>query len=210
MGRGSWLPATLQFVRPYYTPVDVEKGTKWATEISAELEKSDMGVICLTRENVSKPWILFEAGALSKKPRSHVCTLLFGIAKTDVEFPLAMFQATEFTKDDFKKLLETINNAGGDSKLGNPILDQVFEMWWPKLEGQVAKILGEYKPADGNGRRSVEDMVKEILEFTRSSQRGEVEVEKRHRERLQYYLMCVEELKGRIEELKDAALHAQA
>jgi hypothetical protein len=61
-----WLPATLQFVKPYFTPVDIEKGTKWVSEISAELSKSHVGIICLTKENLSSPWILFEAGALSK------------------------------------------------------------------------------------------------------------------------------------------------
>ncbi len=62
----SWLPGVLQFVRPYFTPDDVEKGAKWNSEISKELEESDVGILCLTRNNLDKPWIIFEAGALSK------------------------------------------------------------------------------------------------------------------------------------------------
>jgi len=37
----TWLPGTLQYVRPYFTPDDIEKGTKWDSEIAKELESSD-------------------------------------------------------------------------------------------------------------------------------------------------------------------------
>ena len=62
----NWLPSALQFVKPYFSPEDIEKGAKWGSEIAKELETSNIGVICLTRDNTEKPWILFEAGALSK------------------------------------------------------------------------------------------------------------------------------------------------
>ena len=60
----SWLPSALQSVKPYFTPEDIEKGAKWGSEISKELESSNIGIVCLTRDNTEKPWILFEAGAL--------------------------------------------------------------------------------------------------------------------------------------------------
>jgi TIR domain len=163
-----WLPATLQFVRPYFTPSDIEKGTKWMPDISGELEDSNIGIICLTRENLNSPWILFESGALSKNlEQSRVCTLLFDLEPTDVAGPLALLQHTRFKQEDFRKLVETINNAETDSKLGGGTLDTVFAMWWPKLEEQVTKILSEHQPADPGARRPVEEMVEEILELTR-------------------------------------------
>jgi hypothetical protein len=163
-----WLPATLQFVKPYFTPVDIEKGAKWMSDISGELSKSHVGIICLNRENLSSPWILFEAGALSKNlDRSRVCPLLFGLEPAEVEGPLSVFQATRFTREDFKGLVETINNAGGDSKLDKRVLENVFEKWWPGLKEQVDKIQAEHPPADENARRPVEDMVQEILELVR-------------------------------------------
>ncbi len=164
---GEWLKDALQFVEPFFTPDNVEKGTKWLSEISSEMEKSDCGIICLTKENLGSPWILFEAGALSKKFRSHVCTLLFDVAKAEVKFPLAMFQATDFTRDDFRRLFETINNTGGDLSLKEPGITRAFDKWWPDLEEKVNKIRAQYKPITQDTARPTEEMVKEILELTR-------------------------------------------
>ena len=137
-----WLPSTLQFVRPYFSPSDIEKGTKWSSEISQELANSDIGIICLTRDNLDKPWVVFESGALSKNlDESRVCTVLFGVEPTDLKGPLTLFQHTLFKKDDFKRLFTTINNAGGDSRLDDATRDNVFEKWWPDLEEQVSSMV---------------------------------------------------------------------
>ncbi len=94
-----WLPGVLKFVKLCFTPNDVEKGTKWHSDIMKELEESDIGIICLTKDNIEKPWILFEVGALSKNfNKSNVCTILFNIEPTDLKGPLTSFQGTKFTK----------------------------------------------------------------------------------------------------------------
>ena len=163
-----WLPGVLQFVKPYFTPSDIEKGTKWASDIAGELESSDVGIICLTKENLAKPWILFESGALSKNlDSSRVCTLLFGIDSTDLKGPLTTFQNTKFEKSDFKKLVKSINNTGGDSKLDDAVLDQVFEMWWDKLESQISEILNNHQNNDIVEHRSERDILEEVLELSR-------------------------------------------
>ena len=46
---------------------DIEKGARWENEISLRLAESDLGIICLTPDNLEEPWVLFEAGALAKK-----------------------------------------------------------------------------------------------------------------------------------------------
>lgn len=166
-----WLPLALQFVEPYFTPEHIEKGTKWLPEISAKLDASELGIICLTRENLSNPWILFEAGALSRKPQSHVCTLLFDLEPTDVEFPLAMFQATPFTKDDVRKLVEAINTAGANLSLKESTLARAFDIAWPDLEGTVTKILAENGNVDEAERRTDRAILEEILELVRSALR---------------------------------------
>jgi TIR domain len=94
-----WLPSTLQAVKPYFSPEDIQKGAKWSSEISGELGTSDIGIICLTRDNTEKPWILFEAGALSKSlEKGRVCTLLFDPEWSDLKGPLTSFQHTRFDR----------------------------------------------------------------------------------------------------------------
>jgi hypothetical protein len=164
----NWLPSALQFVKPYFSPEDIEKGAKWNSEISKELESSNIGIICLTRDNTEKPWIIFEAGALSKSlEKSRVCTLLFDIDPADVKGPLTSFQGTRFLREDFKRLFSAINSAAGDSRLESTVLDNVFDMWWPKLEEEVNAILKTGDKAAKKERRSDRDILEELLELTR-------------------------------------------
>ena len=107
-----WLPSVLQFVKPYFTPDDIEKGARWESNIAQELSSSNIGIICLTKDNINRPWILFEAGALSKNlDKSNVCTILFNVDSSEITGPLTCFQATKFDETDFKKLIKTINNT---------------------------------------------------------------------------------------------------
>src|SRR5215470_277883 len=74
-----WFPSVLQAVRPYFSPDDVAKGSRWSSEIAKEQEASRVGVLVITPENQEAPWLLFEAGALAKNlERSKVCPVLFG------------------------------------------------------------------------------------------------------------------------------------
>ncbi|MCH8969244.1 MAG: toll/interleukin-1 receptor domain-containing protein [Planctomycetes bacterium] len=165
-----WLPGVLQYVKPYFTPEDIEKGTKWDSDIARELEESNIGLMCLTRDNIDKAWILFEAGALSKSfEKSRVCTILFDLDATDLKGPLTNFQHTRFNREDFKRLVETINNAAADDKLESQVLESVFNMWWPKLEEQVSEILTSHKARDPKARRPERDILEEVLELTRMS-----------------------------------------
>src|SRR5579862_4475354 len=85
----AWLPNALQFVEPYFTPSDIDKGAAWQAEISKELKQSRVCIIVLTRDNLDSPWIMFEAGAISTTiEKSRVCPLLLDINPTDVEGPL--------------------------------------------------------------------------------------------------------------------------
>lgn len=165
-----WIPKVLQSVKPYFTPDDIEKGVRWAKEIGEELASSQLGIICLTQDNQHSPWILFEAGALSKNlEESKVCPILFNFDTTELKGPLSSFQATKFNKDDFRKLVESINNSCNESKLDQKSLDETFDMWWPKLEEKIKEILGQDKSGSKQTKRPERDILEEILELTRSN-----------------------------------------
>jgi lambda repressor-like predicted transcriptional regulator len=190
-----WLPAVLQFVKPYFTPEDIEKGTSWYPNIATELSSSNVGILCLTKDNIENPWILFEAGALSKNfDKANVCTILFNLDASDLTGPLTNFQATRFIKDDFKKLVTTINNAGNESKLTSDTLDDVFEMWWPKLEEKVNETL-RVEVKTTQKKRPERELLEEILELCRLNVRKEAKYASRSK-------MIFRDLLDRLPEVK--------
>lgn len=190
-----WLPSTLQYVKPYFTPEDIEKGAKWGSEIAKELEISNIGVICLTRDNTEKPWILFEAGALSKSiEKGRVCTLLFDLEPADVKGPLTTFQGTRFIREDFKRLVVTINSAAGDARLESAVLDDVFDMWWPKLEAKVEQILKSHEKGGKKDKRSDRDILEELLELSRLNAKDPVRPHRLSQRALMEIIEALDEL----------------
>ena len=88
-----WIPLVLHNVEPWLSEADIEAGERWAEAVAKELADSNFGIICVTRENVGSPWVLFEAGALAKTMQgSRVIPLLLDLEFTDITGPLAQFQ----------------------------------------------------------------------------------------------------------------------
>ncbi|MBK5435317.1 toll/interleukin-1 receptor domain-containing protein [Pseudomonas sp. TH32] len=165
-----WLPAVLQSVKPFFTPNDIEKGARWSKDIAQELETSSYGIFCLTKENLTKPWIMFEAGALSKRiDVSRVCPVLFGVDNADLEGPLVQFQASPFNEAEIRKLMKTLNSGLGEQRLDETVLTSVFEMWWPKLNEKISKILERHaaKPTGTSSTRTDRELLEEVLQLSR-------------------------------------------
>lgn len=159
-----WLPSVVQAIKPYFSPVDIDKGTRWNGEINKELESTDVGLLILTRDNINAPWVLFEAGSLAKRlDKSRVCPILFDIEPTDIKMPLAMFQTTSFIKEDMFRLMETLNDALGENKLTTNVLESVYDKWWPDLQASVDKIHKSTKRVGEPKLRSDRDLLDEIL-----------------------------------------------
>jgi hypothetical protein len=174
-----WLPSALQFVKPYFTPSDVDKGARWVNEISKELSTSAFGIIVLMPDNLRKPWINFEAGAISRTlDQARVCPIVFGMEPTDVEWPLAQFQVTRFTEEDFHRLFNTINAAAGDNKLHESVADAVFDKWWPDLESDVNKILEAGRhTSEAVTVRPDRQLLEEVLSLVRSISARQEQIE---------------------------------
>lgn len=164
----NWIPKVLQSAKPYYTPSDIEKGAKWESEINEKLSECGVGIICLTNDNTEKPWILFEAGALSNKlETSKVCPILFGIKKSDVTGPLARFQLTDFNKADMLKLITSVNKSLEEKSIESALLIEMFDTFYPKLEEKVKKILDSVNNPVVKPRRSDRDILEEVLNIVR-------------------------------------------
>lgn len=166
----AWLPLVIQDVEPWLSRKDLDKGARWALEIAKELEGSKVGIICLTPENLDRPWILFESGALSKTLEStHVCTYLFELEASMIQPPLGQFQSTTVEKEDTRKLVHTINGAK-PKPVDRARLDELFDALWPKLEAKIQAIPDASAPTPKP--RDERDVLQEILGSVRRLEEG--------------------------------------
>jgi hypothetical protein len=162
----AWLPNVIQAVDPWVSGKDIDKGARWSIDVAQELERADVGILCLTPKNLEAPWILFEAGSLSKKlGKSLVCPYLLGVKPTDLSGPLLQFQAAEANDVDTFSLLQTVNHALAAAALPETTLDKVFRKWWPDLEEQLGLI--DFAAGEPKDKRSERDLLEEVLALVR-------------------------------------------
>jgi hypothetical protein len=163
----TWLRQVIQAAEPWISTA-IDKGVPWSREVSERLEQSRIGIICLTRENLAEPWILFEAGALAKTKDAKVCTFLLDVHPTDVKPPLGHFQHTTLAKEEVRKLIGTINSSleGPDRPVPDATLDRVFERSWQELD-DVLTPLARQQPHDPSAHRTDRELLQEILQTSR-------------------------------------------
>lgn len=137
-----WLPSVIQTVDPFLSSTSIEKGSRWGAQLTAGLSAAGFGLVVLTRENLSSPWMTFEAGALSEGLSSgRVCPLLVDIEPGDVVGPLAEFQGCRLVKPDMSKLIGSMSRALDDGAVDPNRLARLFDAMWPDLEASVNNVL---------------------------------------------------------------------
>lgn len=163
-----WLEQCIQSVEVFFSSEDIEKGINWNTKLSTELSDTNFGIVCLTNDNISAPWIHFEAGALSKFLSSKVTALVTDISISDIKGPLASFQATKLEKEDMLKLLKSINK-----ELEHPIeeerLTRNFNAFYNDFEDKIKKIDDNktIQLKKGQEKKGINAIVEEILQLVR-------------------------------------------
>jgi hypothetical protein len=176
-----WLPLVLYYVEPWLSDADLGAGERWGKALAQELETSNFGIVCITRENLTEPWILFEAGSLAKSlDGSRVIPLLFEVDFTDITGPLAQFQAKKSDKDGIAEVVRTIN-VFAKHPVPEAREKQLFEALWPELEKQLAAIPHGNLPSKSTrpqhevleemvtGIRSLDSRIRELEERISSS-----------------------------------------
>jgi len=161
-----WLPLVLHYVDPWLSNADLAAGERWADTVARELEATNYGVLCVTRDNLSAPWILFEAGSLAKSlQNSRVIPLLLDVEFSDLGGPLAQFQAKKVDRDGFREVIDAINEAA-PQPVPPARAQQLFDALWPQLESQVATIPAPSAPA--KPLRPHHEILEELVSSIRS------------------------------------------
>lgn len=166
------LPYFIHTCRPFFSP-EMGKGLQWLSEITDELRESAVGIFCLTKENLNAPWLLFEAGALSKGlPENHVCTFLLNLESSEITEPLSQFQDTKNTKEELFRLINTVNSYAKDP-VSEQVISKNFEKWWPEFEEKLASIppYEEITGKDLPPPRDRDEILEEMLGILRGMKR---------------------------------------
>jgi hypothetical protein len=162
-----WLPTMFESVEPYMSARDNEAGVRWSSVISGALEDSDFGILCLTPTNLSAPWLLFEAGALSKSvDAARVVPLLWRLATSDVTSPLSQFHMKSADEAGMRDVVTSLNGA-----LERPRPDQAlsaaFTGLWPQLQERLRAVQEPGRPEAPH--RKDRELLEEILELVRNT-----------------------------------------
>lgn len=167
-----WLPCFLQMSEPFFSPKDIEKGIPWINKLFDKLNESTIGLFFITKENINSPWMLFEAGAVSKADKIyHTCPIVFDLNPGNVSAPYSSLQITRFNKNEMKDLFSIINKKNEKLKLEEDVFNENFETYWPKLVDKVENIISNYTYPSRIQSRSQEDINLEILSLSRKSVR---------------------------------------
>jgi hypothetical protein len=161
-----WLPLVIHYVEPWLSETDIAAGERWADAIAKELEASNFGILCVTRENVASPWILFEAGSLAKSlSSSRVIPLLLDLEFSEVSGPLAQFQAKKADEDGLGESIQSINHEA-PQPLQDGRTKQLFDALWPEFQKKLAAIPGPKEPT--KPMRSQHQVLEELVASVRS------------------------------------------
>jgi len=156
-----WLPLVLQNIEPWVSDKDISAGDRWAQAIAGELEASNFGIICVTPENLSSEWVLFEAGALSKSMQdAKVIPLLFGLELSDISGPLAQFQAKKVDQNGLLEVVKAINDVA-ENKTSAETVKKLVPALWSQLEESLSKIPNA-DPSD-NPMRPQTEILEELV-----------------------------------------------
>lgn len=164
-----WIPKVIQAARPWISSGSIDPGARWSIEIGQALEENQFGVLCLTPENLTAPWILFEAGALSKAvSQARVIPYLLNFDARELQGPLAQFQAIQADRSGTLQLVSALNTAAADRAIPPDVLGESFELWWPRLEPILRDVAATTPLETAAPARTNEDMLGEVLSLLRS------------------------------------------
>lgn len=164
-----YLPVINNGFDPWLSSADIPKGSRSTAEIAEALAAAKAGIICLTPNNLTAPWILYEAGGVAKTvDKPLACTLLIDLEPSSVSKPLGDFQHTRLTEKELLQLVKTLNRSAGENTREDAQIEKSFKLCWPELKEKLDAL-----PNDGSTdqpQRTPADLLAEILDTVRRTQ----------------------------------------
>ncbi|MDR6169661.1 toll/interleukin-1 receptor domain-containing protein [Curtobacterium sp. SORGH_AS_0776] len=164
----SHLEYVIQGLPTFMSDKDIASGVQWFQEISDKLREATFGIICVTPDNLDKPWLSFEAGALGNQaPRSRVVPVAVGLSKEDLPSPLNGFNAVDLNEDGFVRLIKSIHEAR-DVATAWPIIESAARREWPEIAKELDAVPTPPVAVETERPFDMESAVKEMRGLLRS------------------------------------------
>ncbi|GAB3262825.1 toll/interleukin-1 receptor domain-containing protein [Arthrobacter pigmenti] len=164
-----WVVQVLNNAQPWMSDTDIDAGSRWGVQIDNELEGAVFGVICVSPDNQDKPWLNYEAGAISKQVggiETRVAPLLIDFnSPSDIDGPMSKFHAKLANKEGISSIVQSINNAMNTPR-PKEHLDKAIDVFWPSFSEELDKI-NATQPAPTAEARSDRAILEEVLQITR-------------------------------------------
>jgi hypothetical protein len=162
------LPAATN-AETFMSDQSIGTGTAWQARLNDELAGTNFGIACLTPDNLTAPWLHYEAGALGKLvgDGARLVPFLFEVERSSVQGGLAGFnncRASE--REDLKKLFRAIDEASDGATLTESQLETRTGTWWPALSERLGDV---HEPSKAKSQpRETHEILEEILALVRA------------------------------------------
>lgn len=171
-----FLRKVIQSSDPWVSSQDIPSGSVWDSELHRTLESAVYGISCVTAENVTKPWVNYEAGAMAQKLRGCYCPYLIDAPKNALApTPLTRLQAREANKDETKQLVQDVCKVLS-SEFGR--VAPTFDLLWPDFETALNNIRAS--SAQQTKQRTDREVLDEVLNLAQRTNKLATELANRH------------------------------
>lgn len=132
-------------VECFVSNVDIASGTDWWITISSELKSCNLGILCISNENLDAPWIYYEAGGMASREIPTI-PLLIGCGIDSLgESPLRGKQMIDFQKrEEFVKMVTEINEYF-NNLLPSRFAKEIVEKGYDELNRDLSSVISTLK-----------------------------------------------------------------
>lgn len=125
------------------------------TEWRRILKDAGYGLLCVTRDSVQSPWLLFEAGMMSSTPSIPVrMALSFGVSPSELLGPLRQFQSFSSDREGIYRLVCELNNYSATG-ISLDTLNSLFDTMYPALQRDFNKLWEKQQALEEQRRKDL-------------------------------------------------------
>ena len=139
-----WIPLVVPPARPWMSDLDVRAGEYWERQLSDTLDATDCGILVLTRDNHDAPWVVFEAGVLSRRARLGLLRALMPRESAGPPAGEATATASDMIASEVTKLADTLRSMDRYEREGGGASS---EPWWDTLVANKKRAQSLYEQA---------------------------------------------------------------